>query len=126
MSDTTRPLLEAEHEAFRATVRAFMEKEVSPSTTVGARRPGRPRGLGEGRRGGTACFDVDEEYGGAGVRDFRYNVVLAEEIPAPAAAASGFPVHNDSSSPTSARWRTTSRSSAGCPAGTGDRSPPSR
>jgi alkylation response protein AidB-like acyl-CoA dehydrogenase len=44
---------------------------------------------------GLLCFDVDEAYGGAGVKDFRYNVVLIEEITRAGASGLGIPVHND-------------------------------
>src|SRR4051812_36100299 len=44
---------------------------------------------------GLLCFDVDEAYGGAGIKDFRFNVVLAEEITRAGASGVGFPVHND-------------------------------
>ncbi len=44
---------------------------------------------------GLLCFDVPEEYGGAGVTDFRYNMVLAEELTRAGASGPGFPVHTD-------------------------------
>ena len=44
---------------------------------------------------GLLCFDVDEEYGGAGVKDFRYNAIVAEEITRVGAGGLGFPVHTD-------------------------------
>jgi len=91
-----RPLLEAEHEAFRQTARAFIDREVVPHheqweadgqvsrevwTSAGAQ--------------GLLCFDVAEEYGGPGVADFRYNMVLAEELTRAGAHGPGFPVHTD-------------------------------
>jgi alkylation response protein AidB-like acyl-CoA dehydrogenase len=44
---------------------------------------------------GLLCFDVDEEYGGAGVTDFRYNMVMAEELTRAGATGPGFLVHTD-------------------------------
>src|SRR3954469_14930725 len=44
---------------------------------------------------GLLCFDVEEEYGGPGVDDFRYNMVLAEELTKAGAHGPGFPVHTD-------------------------------
>jgi alkylation response protein AidB-like acyl-CoA dehydrogenase len=96
MTGAVRPLLEEEHESFRQTARAFIEKEVKPhheqweadgqvSREVWTR-------AGET---GLLCFDVDEEYGGPGVRDFRYNMVLAEELTRAGAHGPGFPVHTD-------------------------------
>ncbi len=51
-------------------------------------------GAGAGERG-LLCFDVEEEYGGAGVADFRYNMVVSEEIGRVGASGLGFPVHTD-------------------------------
>jgi alkylation response protein AidB-like acyl-CoA dehydrogenase len=84
------------HEDFRATARAFMEKEVKPFHDQWEKDGQVDREVW--RKAGAAgllCFDVDEEYGGAGVRDFRYNVVLAEEITRVGGSGVGFPVHND-------------------------------
>src|SRR3954469_5858360 len=44
---------------------------------------------------GLLCFDVDEAYGGPGVKDFRYNMVLAEELTRAGAHGPGFPLHTD-------------------------------
>ena len=44
---------------------------------------------------GLLCFDVEEEYGGAGISDFRYNMVLAEETARVGASGPGFAVHTD-------------------------------
>jgi alkylation response protein AidB-like acyl-CoA dehydrogenase len=85
-----------EHEDFRATARAFMDKEVKPFHDQWEKDGQVDREVW--RKAGAAgllCFDVGEEYGGAGVRDFRYNVVLTEEITRAGASGVGFPVHND-------------------------------
>ena len=66
---------------------------------------------------GLLCFDVPEAYGGPGIDDFRFNVVLSEEqtrcgrLGARASRSTA-----TSSSRTSARSGPRSRSSAGCPA----------
>jgi alkylation response protein AidB-like acyl-CoA dehydrogenase len=44
---------------------------------------------------GLLGMDVDEEYGGGGQRDFRFNAVLVEEIVASGCAGLGFGLHND-------------------------------
>ena len=44
---------------------------------------------------GLLCFDVAEAYGGAGISDFRYNMVLAEESARAGATGPGFAVHSD-------------------------------
>jgi alkylation response protein AidB-like acyl-CoA dehydrogenase len=44
---------------------------------------------------GLLGYEVPEEYGGAGIRDFRYNAILAEEIAATGSVGMGFTLHND-------------------------------
>ncbi|HET6653030.1 MAG TPA: acyl-CoA dehydrogenase family protein [Nocardioides sp.] len=91
-----RPILEAEHEAFRATVREFLEREVRPHHAQWEADGIVPRELWtKAGAQGLLCFDVPEEYGGAGVTDFRYNMVLAEEMTKAGASGPGFPVHTD-------------------------------
>jgi len=89
-------IYEQEHEDFRATARAFLEKEVKPFHDQWEKDGQVDREVW--RRAGDAgllCFDVDEAYGGAGIKDFRFNVVLTEEITRAGASGLGFPVHND-------------------------------
>jgi len=85
-----------EHEDFRATVREFLEREVVPhhDQWEKAGQVSREVWTKAGAQG-LLCFDVDEEYGGAGVKDFRYNMVVAEEISRVGASGLGFPVHTD-------------------------------
>jgi alkylation response protein AidB-like acyl-CoA dehydrogenase len=89
-------ITEQEHEDFRRSVRAFLEKEVVPHHDEWEREGQVSREVW--RKAGDAgllCFDVEEQYGGAGVKDFRYNMVLIEEISRVGASGLGFPVHND-------------------------------
>jgi alkylation response protein AidB-like acyl-CoA dehydrogenase len=89
-------IYEQEHEDFRATARAFLDKEVKPFHEQWEKDGQVDREVW--RRAGAAgllCFDVEEEYGGAGVKDFRYNVVLTEEIIRAGASGLGFGVHTD-------------------------------
>ncbi len=91
-----RPILEPEHEAFRQTARSFLDKEVAPHHAEWEKDGIVPRDLWiEAGAQGLLCFDVAEEYGGPGVRDFRYNMVLAEELTKAGASGPGFPVHTD-------------------------------
>jgi long-chain-acyl-CoA dehydrogenase len=89
-------ILEQEHEDFRRTVRAFLEKEVVPHHAQWEEdgQVSRDVWLRAGEHG-LLCFDVDEEYGGAGVRDFRYNMVVSEELCRAGTSGPGFPVHTD-------------------------------
>jgi alkylation response protein AidB-like acyl-CoA dehydrogenase len=94
--DVRRPILEAEHEAFRSTVREFLEREVRPHHAQWEADGIVPRELWtKAGAQGLLCFDVPEEYGGAGVTDFRYNMVMAEEMTKAGASGPGFPVHTD-------------------------------
>ena len=89
-------IYEQEHEDFRNTVRAFMEKEVVPFHDQWEKdgQVSREVWLRAGEQG-LLCFDVEEQYGGAGIKDFRYNAIVAEEITKVGASGIGFPVHTD-------------------------------
>lgn len=89
-------ILEQEHEDFRATVRAFMEREVAPhhEQWEADGQVSREVWLRAGEQG-LLCFDVPEEYGGPGIKDFRYNMIVAEEASRVLASGLGFPVHTD-------------------------------
>jgi alkylation response protein AidB-like acyl-CoA dehydrogenase len=96
MTSTARPLLEGEHESFRQTARAFIEREVKPNHEQWEADGQVSREVWtKAGETGLLCFDVDEAYGGPGVRDFRYNMVLAEELTRAGAHGPGFPVHTD-------------------------------
>ncbi|WP_110182852.1 acyl-CoA dehydrogenase family protein [Nocardioides solisilvae] len=93
---TTSTVFEAEHEDFRQTARAFMEKEVVPHHAEWDAAGIVPRELW--RKAGDAgllCFDVPEEYGGPGIDDFRFNVIVSEEATRVGASGPGFSVHTD-------------------------------
>jgi alkylation response protein AidB-like acyl-CoA dehydrogenase len=93
-----RRLYDDDHEAFRATARTFADKEILPHVDAWSAAGATPRELftAAGRQG-LLGMDVPEEYGGGGVRDFRFNAVLAEEtLRMPDAGASlGISLHND-------------------------------
>ncbi len=92
----TPSIYEQEHEDFRTTVRAFMEKEVVPFHEQWEKDGQVSREVWtKAGEMGLLCFDVDEEYGGAGIKDFRYNAIVAEEISKVGASGLGFPVHTD-------------------------------
>lgn len=96
MSQQKASIYEQEHEDFRATARAFLEREVVPHHEQWEKdgQVSREVWLKAGEAG-LLCFDVEEEYGGAGMKDFRYNMVLTEEITKVGASGVGFPVHTD-------------------------------
>ncbi|MFF3140012.1 acyl-CoA dehydrogenase family protein [Streptomyces mirabilis] len=75
-----RELLTADHEAFRQLVREFVAKEVVPHYTEWEHAGRLPRELFEKLGSlGVLGMSIPEAYGGAGLRDYRYNVVLQEE-----------------------------------------------
>lgn len=76
-----RRIFEEEHEALRAMARAFAENYVAPQLAGWADAGQVDRALyQEAGKLGLLGFDVEEEYGGGGVRDVRYSVVLNEEL----------------------------------------------
>ena len=87
-------ILEQEHEDFRAVARAFFDQEVAPHHAAWEEAGVVDREIWRkaGERG-LLCFDVDEAYGGPGIKDFRYNMVLAEESARAGASGPGFAVH---------------------------------
>jgi alkylation response protein AidB-like acyl-CoA dehydrogenase len=90
------PLFEAEHEDFRKSARTFFEREVTPYHEQWERDGIVPRDLWlKAGEAGLLCFDVPEQYGGPGVTDFRYPVVLSDEQTRCGASGPGFSVHSD-------------------------------
>ncbi|MEU4079210.1 acyl-CoA dehydrogenase [Streptomyces venezuelae] len=91
-----RTLYTADHEAFRATVRTFLEKEVLPHYAQWEKDGivSREAWLAAGRQG-LLGLAVDEEYGGGGNPDFRYGAVLAEEFTRAGAPGLAIGLHND-------------------------------
>jgi alkylation response protein AidB-like acyl-CoA dehydrogenase len=93
-----RALFEPEHEDFRESFRRFLAKEVAPHHEAWERDGLVPRELfaAAGEHGFVAP-QVPEAYGGAGVDDFRFNVVVNEEVSR--AGLTGFglglTLHND-------------------------------
>ena len=89
-------LYEADHEDLRRTVRTWLEKEVAPHHDRWERDGIVPREVWlSGGEHGLLGFDVEERFGGGGVRDFRYNAVLDEEVTRIGASGLGFGLHND-------------------------------
>ena len=93
-------LYEADPEDFRATVRAWAEKTVAPFHAQWEVDGIVPREVWtSGGAQGLLGMDVDETYGGGGVRDFRYNAVVDEELARIGASGVGFTLHNDVTGP---------------------------
>ena len=75
-----RDVFTDEHESFRALIRDFVAKEVVPHHAAWEKAGRLPREIFE-KLGtlGVLGIAVPEKYGGAGIEDYRYNVVLQEE-----------------------------------------------
>ncbi|MGH2978404.1 MAG: acyl-CoA dehydrogenase family protein [Solirubrobacterales bacterium] len=75
-----RTLFDDEHQDFRASWRTFLEREVAPHYEWWERERLVPREVfAKAGEHGFLGMAVPEEHGGAGVEDFRFNVVLSEE-----------------------------------------------
>jgi alkylation response protein AidB-like acyl-CoA dehydrogenase len=93
-----RTLFEADHELFRQTAREFIVREVAPNVAKWEQAGKVDKEMF--RKAGAAGLlgmAVPEEHGGGGVRDFRFNAVIVEEMMAADAFASGMCItlHND-------------------------------
>ena len=93
-----RTIFEPSHELFRESFRTFVHKEMKPHFEQWEQAGLTDRSLF--LRAGEAGFlgtDVPEQYGGGGVKDFRYNQIISEEIQAGAVVGSGLAItlHND-------------------------------
>ncbi len=93
-----RALFEDEHHDYRESYARFLQKEVVPHLEDWERAQIVPRELfTKCAEHGFLAMEVPEQYGGSGVSDWRFNVVLAEEgVSSGAGAAMGGPMlHTD-------------------------------
>lgn len=76
-------IYDADHTAFRDSVREFVRREVLPEVDDWAVKKGLPRSfwLAAGKQG-LLGLEIPAEYGGAEAGDFRFNAVLMEELAA--------------------------------------------
>ncbi|HEV7861306.1 MAG TPA: acyl-CoA dehydrogenase family protein [Acidimicrobiia bacterium] len=93
-----RDLFEHEHDMFRDSFKRFVDKEILPRAAEFERDGIMDRAVFA--RAGASGFlgmEVPEEYGGGGVRDFRYNTVIIEEVQEACIGGSGLGItlHND-------------------------------
>ncbi len=93
-----RTIFDDEHDLFRAAVRGFIEAEIVPNAKAWADAGIVDRDLfSQAGDAGLLAMAAPEEHGGGGVDDFRFNLVIAEEIhyAGMAAAGLGWTLHND-------------------------------
>ncbi|WP_194821223.1 MULTISPECIES: acyl-CoA dehydrogenase family protein [unclassified Micromonospora] len=91
-----RDIFDDDHRAYRDLVRTFIDKEILPNY---------PRWESDGLtdrevwlragRHGLLGIDVDPEYGGGGNPDYRFHVVLSEELARAGVHAPALPLHNE-------------------------------
>ncbi len=93
-----RTLFDDEHDLFRESVRGFIAAEIAPHHEAWEAAGIADRSLfTKAGALGFLAMAAPEELGGGGVDDFRYNVVIAEEIQRAGinAAGLGWTLHND-------------------------------
>jgi len=77
---TPRTLFEHDHEIFRDSYRRFVQKEIGPHTERWREQGYVDReAFRKSGEHGYLMMWADEKYGGAGIRDFRYEQVMIEE-----------------------------------------------
>jgi acyl-CoA dehydrogenase len=75
-----RDLFTAEHDAFRAMVREFIETEAVPHYAEWEKAGELPASFWKKMAStGVMGMAIPEKYGGAGINDFRYNAIVREE-----------------------------------------------
>jgi len=91
-----RELFDSDHQLFRQSFRKFVEKEITPYHHQWEKDGVVPAELWR-KAGelGFLCMDVPEQYGGTGLTDFRYNMIIVEEIVRAGASGVGFSLQND-------------------------------
>ena len=76
-----RGLYEPDHEAYRDTVREFLAREVVPHQDDWDRQHWIDRGVfGRAAKAGIYALQIDEAYGGSSEHDYRFRMVVCEEI----------------------------------------------
>ena len=91
-----RTIFDPEHDSFRETARTFFEKECVPHADEWEERGqvDREVWLKAGALG-LIGWEMPEEYGGADIKDFRFNAILNEEYWATGTVGIGLGVQND-------------------------------
>jgi alkylation response protein AidB-like acyl-CoA dehydrogenase len=76
-----RTIYDEDHEAFRASVKGFLDRQVVPQLEEHATQKAIPREFWiEAGKQGFLGLEIPEEYGGSEARDYRFNAVLTEEL----------------------------------------------
>ena len=76
-----RTIYDEDHEAFRASVKEFLDRQVVPNLEEHAAEKAIPRDFWiEAGKQGFLGLEIPEEYGGSEAGDYRFNAVLTEEL----------------------------------------------
>ncbi|WP_413617277.1 acyl-CoA dehydrogenase family protein [Gordonia rubripertincta] len=90
-----RRIFTEDHEAFRKTIRDFIAKEVTPVYHDWEKQGHPPREF-YNRLGDLGVLGIEaEEFGGGGVSDFTYSLVIAEETSAAGVTFGSYSVHSN-------------------------------
>mgnify|MGYP000235826654 FL=1 len=94
-----RHIFESEHDVFRDTVRKFLMEEAYEQHVQWEKDGQIDRNFWyKAGEQGMLCPGAPEEYGGVGA-DFRYNMVVSEEVSRLGLTGIGFSLHNDVTTP---------------------------
>ncbi|MBY9074667.1 acyl-CoA dehydrogenase family protein [Nocardioides sp. WL0053] len=76
-----RSIYDSDHEAFRDSVREFLDRQVKPHLEEHVAEKSMPRELWlEAGKQGFLGLEIPEQYGGSEAGDYRFNAVLTEEL----------------------------------------------
>lgn len=91
-----RTIFEPEHDLFRESFRKFLDQHVAANHEQWEHDGVVDRAVWlEAGKQGFLGMAVPEEFGGGGVKDFRYNAVVTEEVTYGQYSGLGFGLHND-------------------------------
>jgi len=91
-----RSIFTDEHDQFRATARAFFERDCVPYTEQWEREGKVSReAWRKAGQAGLLGWEAPEEYGGLGIRDYRFNAIVSDEMFGTGAVGIGLGVQND-------------------------------
>jgi alkylation response protein AidB-like acyl-CoA dehydrogenase len=91
-----RTIFDNEHKMFRDSFRKFAQQEIAPHHAKWEEDGIVPREVWtKAGQYGFLGMDVPEQYGGGGIKDFRYNTIVTEELVKVGASGVGFGLHSD-------------------------------
>ncbi|CAN5493529.1 acyl-CoA dehydrogenase family protein [soil metagenome] len=96
-----REIYDEDHEAFRSSVKEFLDRSVIPDVEQHAADKALPRGFWlEAGKQGFLGLEIPEVYGGSEAGDYRFNAVMGEELSkVNAALGSCWGIHADITAP---------------------------